>query len=216
MLARKERALTMPPQTRVFDGPAHRIGRLAHLLIVGTPEADRGGFFWPATATGVWILVILRATFLGYLFAFLPIPLFGTDYINHPAGRAWASIAFVGFEELARWSFGLSARRPIRAWVFFLVAIQLFETVAYAYTGMATALAENRQFVTPGVYLLSRAPAMAVHVIATIWFIVAWQRDPTRMVWPLALVTAGHVLFDYLAPTIVSALTGLDHVGAHP
>lgn len=206
----------MPSQTGALHRLAKLMGRIGNLLIFATPTPDRGGFFWPATATGVWILVILRATFLGYLFAFLPIPLFGPDYINHPAGRAWASIAFVGFEELARWSFGLSARRPIRTWVFFLVAIQLFETVAYAYTGMATALAENRQFVTPGVYLLSRAPAMAVHVIATIWFIIAWRRDPNRMVWPLALVTAGHVLFDYLAPTIVTALTGLDHVGARP
>lgn len=191
----------------------HRLMTVLRRVFIDLPSPDRGGALWPLTAIAVWVLAVLRATFLGYLFAFIPVAFFGADYVSTPAGRWYAATVFVVFEEIARWSYGLSAKRPIRAWLAFLVMIELVETVAYAYTGMADAIAHGRQFVSPAVYLLSRAPAMVLHVLATGVFIAVWKKRPTMMIPALIAVTLSHIAFDYAAPAIVTALTGLDHVG---
>lgn len=189
---------------------------IARSVLFGLPAPDRGGRLWPLMAVAVWVLAVVRATVLGYLVAFLPIAFFGADYVGTSAGRWYAATGFVVFEELARWSYGLAARRPVRAWLVFLVLIELVETVAYALTGMADALAHHRPFVTPAVYLLSRSPAILLHIVATLVFITVWKKRPAAMMAALAAVTVGHIAFDYAAPAIVTALTGLDHVGAAP
>lgn len=154
------------------DTLSERTGRpfldAARKVFIGLPAPDRGGRLWPLTAVAVWILAVVRATVLGYLVAFLPVAFFGAGYVDTAAGRWYAATGFVVFEEIARWSYGLSARRPVRAWLVFLVLIELVETFAYAYTGMADALAHHRQFVSPAVYLLSRTPAIVLHIVATL------------------------------------------------
>jgi hypothetical protein len=182
--------------------------RLARLAFFDLPRPDRGGLLAPINYVGSFFLAILRATVLGCVLLVPTVMVGGPHVLESPAGRLWASLAFVLFEELARLNYAQQARRPIVALVVFLVLIQAVETFAYLNQAIA-----NGAFQEGGMnaYLLSRLPATGVHVIATLLLALGFVRRRTLAPIFVGVVIA-HVAFDFWAPQVVTAITGVDHV----
>lgn len=164
--------------------------RFGRGLFVGLPDPARPGFL-------AFCIVIARAT-VGGLFIAVPAALYwGPESAIGGLPRLCVTLGWVVCEELARLNFAYRAARPVRSLLLFLVLIIAVETLFYPTGGHEV-----------GVFLLARAPSMALHVLATAGLALGLH---TRR-WLIALfltVTALHVTFDFWAPEIVGALTGL-------
>lgn len=165
--------------------------RFSHGLFLGLPDPTNPGIL-------AFCVVIARAT-LGGLIIAIPAALYwGPESAIGGLPRLCVTLGWVVFEELARLNFAYRAARPARSLLLFLALIITVETLFYPTGGHGL-----------GVFLLARAPSMGLHVVATAG--VALGLRNRRWLLPLFLVvTALHVAFDFWAPEIVGALTGLN------
>jgi len=184
--------------------------RVARLIFFDLPRPDRGGIIAPLNYVGSFFLAILRATLLGCAIL-VPTIIIGGDHVLEGAmGRLWAAVAFVVFEDLARLNYAQQAKRPIVALVVFLVLIQAVETFAYLNQAIASGAYQSGGM---NAYLLSRLPATGVHIFATIALAVGFIHR--RAMVPIFIgVVLAHIAFDFWAPQVVTAITGVDHVSA--
>jgi hypothetical protein len=173
--------------------------RAAHLLF-DAPQvgAWRGWGF--AVAALSYLAVIARATVLGYAFALPAALVLGPEIARAGLGRLYVTLCFVAFEELARLGYAWRAHNKSASLVAFFVLTVAVENLAY-FKGQYGL----------GVYLASRAPSVLVHLFSTVVLIAAFRR-PRWILPAFALALSVHVAFDYWAPSIVTFLTGLDHV----
>jgi hypothetical protein len=154
-----------------------------------------------------FVLASARATIL-MIVCLMPVILAsGPHALEGPIGRLWAAVSVVFFEELARRAYGDQARRPTLALIAFLVQVELFETFAYLNQAISNgALAREGM----DAFMLSRTPAMMVHVLATVAMVIAFRYR--RLMAPIfAAVVVAHIAFDFWAPQVVSAVTGVQH-----
>lgn len=143
-------------------------------------------------------VVIARATLGGLLIAVPAALIWGAESAIGGLPRLTVTIGWVVFEELARLNFAYRADRPVRALLLFLILIVATETLFYPTGGYDFA-----------VFLLARSPSIALHLVATAGLAIGFAQR--RSLWAMfALVTVVHVTFNYWAPEIVGALTGLD------
>ena len=165
--------------------------RFSHGFFLGLPDPTNPGFL-------AFCIVIARAT-VGGLIVAIPAALYwGPESAIGGLPRLCVTLGWVVFEELARLNFAYRAARPARSLLLFLALIITVETLFYPTGGHGL-----------GVFLLARAPSMGLHVVATAG--VALGLRNRRWLLPLFLVvTALHVAFDFWAPEIVGALTGLN------
>ena len=164
--------------------------RFARGLFFGLPDPTRPGIL-------AFCIVIARAT-VGGLVVAVPAALYwGPESAIGGLPRLCVTLGWVVFEEFARLNFACRAARPTRSLLLFLVLIIAVETLFYPTGGHGL-----------GVFLLARAPSMGLHVLATAGLALGLHKR--RWLIPLFLtVTALHVAFDFWAPEIVGALTGL-------
>jgi hypothetical protein len=178
-----------------------------HLTFYALPRPDRGNFLAPLSMVIAFVVAIARATIL-MIVCLMPVILTGGPHaLEGPVGRLWAAVSVVFFEELARRAYGDQAKRPTLALIAFLVLVVVFETFAYLNQAVSNgALAREGM----DAFMLSRTPAMMVHVLATVAMVVAFRHR--RLMAPIfAAVVLVHVAFDFWAPQVVSAVTGVQH-----
>ncbi len=160
-------------------------------MLWGLPNPARPGLL-------AFCVVIARATIGGLLVAAPAALIWGEETIQGGLPRLVTTLGWVLFEELARLNFCYRAERPVRAALLFLILIVSVETLFYPTGGYGF-----------GLFLLGRAPSIAIHVLATVG--LAFGLTRRRWLWPaVAAVLTLHVAFNFWAPDIVGALTGLD------